>query len=141
MIWSIDSSNHAERNHIDSMLFPVNDGNDTRSIIVTNEHGFIVGVSRHWVRMCGFEAEDVFGQTPRILQGPATDHNAARNFTSELRINASAQVVLINYKKNKSAFRHDLRGWQYGDLLVVETVNEKELPMHKDNDQETLQEN
>ena len=141
MIWSIDSCNYAERDHIDSTLFPQNDRSDDKSVIVTNEHELIVGVSRYWVRMCGFKAQDAFGKTPRILQGAATDRNAARNFTSELRINASAHVVLINYKKNNTAFRHELRGWQYGDLLVVETITEKELPIHKPNDQETLQEN
>ena len=140
MIWSVDSCNCAEQDQVNSILCMQKD-QDTRPIIVTNEHQIIVGVSRCWVKMCGFEADEVFGRTPRILQGSATDRNVAQNFTSELRKKAVAHAILINYKKDNTAFRHELRGWQYGDLLIVETINEKELRIDKPRDaQQTLPE-
>ena len=96
MIWSIDSYIYNERDHLDRVLFP---SVLNRSIIVTNEHEMIVGVSRDWVKMCGFKSEDAFGKTPRILQGKHTNKTVAQVFTSEIRNGQFARAVLLNYKK------------------------------------------
>ena len=118
MFWSIDHSS-SEREHIDKIMFSKN---SQRSVIVTDEHERIVGVSHSWVQMCGFDPEEAFGSTPRILQGLKTDKSAARLFVSDIRNGNFAKTVLINYKKTREMFRHEIVGWQFGDLLIVETI-------------------
>ena len=116
MIWSFDS-NVEERAYLHKALSATE-----RSVIVTDEHERIVGVSRRWVDLCGFLPTEAFGQTPRILQGVATDLTAARLFVSQVRNGSEARVVLLNYSKTGDVFRHEIMGWQYGDLLVAVTL-------------------
>ena len=116
MIWSFDS-NVEERAYLHKALSATE-----RSVIVTDEHERIVGVSRRWVDLCGFLPTEAFGQTPRILQGVATDLTAARLFVSQVRNGSEARVVLLNYSKTGDVFRHELMGWQHGDLLVAVTL-------------------
>lgn len=127
MIWSTDSDAHAEKQHLNETLLP----ETGRSIIVTNEHEVIVGVSSCWVQMCGFEPHEAFGNTPRMLQGEKTDRAAAKMFTAQMRKGERARTVLVNYKKSRKMFRHEIAGWQHGDLLVVITLSEQNIQNNK----------
>ena len=101
MIWSIDSYIYNERDHLDRVLFP---SVLNRSIIVTNEHEMIVGVSRDWVKMCGFKSEDAFGKTPRILQGKHTDKTVAQIFTLRYETDNLREQCYLTTKKIKLCF-------------------------------------
>eukprot|EP00966_Prymnesium_polylepis_P111798 2586172-Prymnesium_polylepis.1 len=54
---------------IEAALMP-----SSKNIIITepNEPFRIVHVNEAWCRSCGFDAEEVLGQTCRIMQGPGT---------------------------------------------------------------------
>ena len=121
MIWSDESPMHAEQTYLESCF------SADKSVIVTNEHEKIIGVSEAWTVMCGFAAHDVFGMTPKVLQGADTDLTAARAFVSDIRNSQRAHVILVNYKKSKQTFRHELIGWQYGDLMIAESVSENAI--------------
>lgn len=112
---------HAEQTYLESCF------SADKSVIVTNEHEKIIGVSEAWTVMCGFAAHDVFGMTPKVLQGADTDVTAARAFVSDIRNSQRAHVILVNYKKSKQTFRHELKGWQYGDLMIAESVSESAI--------------
>ena len=71
--------------------------------------------------MCKFSAEESFGETPKILQGPLTDLNVAREFAMSLYSGNIATATLINYNKHGVAFINNLIGWQLGDLMIAET--------------------
>lgn len=96
-----------------------------RALLVTDLHERIVGVSGAWAAMCGYEPEEVFGRSPKLLQGPLTDGAAARAFAYDLKSGREpTRVSLVNYKKNREAFVHTLSGWSHGDLLVAETMDQ-----------------
>lgn len=107
---------YAEKDYLDSCF------TQDQPVIITNEHEMIIGVSKKWITMCGFSAKDAFGMTPKLLQGHDTDVTAARAFVSNIRNSQKARVVLVNYKKSRQSFRHELIGWQYGDLMIAESV-------------------
>ena len=106
------------------------EGADWRVLLVTDLQERIVGVSQRWLEICGYTAEESFSLTPRALQGPLTDRDAAKAFASSLKAGRDlSRVSLVNYSKNKSAFRNDLTGWSHGDLLIAETRQSTEKKM------------
>ena len=117
MIWSYCSRNVEERTLLTKL-------NVNTPIIVTDLRESIVGVNHDWVVMCKYTAEEAFGQTPRILQGPMTNVETARDFSMQLRNGGSAFATLLNYKKDGSAFVNFIYGWLLGDLLIAETYAE-----------------
>ena len=119
MIWSCNDL--AEKKKFYSIV------SSTRPTIVTNEMEHIIGISKSWVLMCGFRPEESFGCTPRILQGPLTNTEAAAAFTSQIRQDRIATTTLINYKKDGTPFRNSIVGFQIGDILVAQTYAESAL--------------
>ena len=121
IIWD-ETKNYAERQFLDVHYFLHN-----QPILITDEHQIVVAVNEEWVRICDFSANEVFGQTPKILQGIHTNVCAARLFVSQIRNGEKAHTVIVNYNKSKQSFRHELTGWQYGDLMIAETLNAEVL--------------
>ena len=117
MLWSYESRNTDER----ALLVRLN---TTNPIIVTDLHQRVVGVNHDWVVMCKYTAEDAFGRTPGILQGPLTDREVARDFAAQVCAGNAAFVSLVNYKKDGTPFVNHLYGWCLGDLLIAETYAE-----------------
>lgn len=80
------------------------------AILVTEAHPLdkpgprIVYVNDAFTRMTGYEAADVIGKTPRILQGPKTDRNQLAKLRSAITRQTAITVELINYRKDKSEF-------------------------------------
>ncbi|WP_410959564.1 PAS domain-containing protein, partial [Salmonella sp. SAL4432] len=64
----------------------------------------IIYVNATFTRITGYSFEEAFGQTPRFLQGPATDQKAVQQLLQALAQNQPGQAELINYRKDGSPF-------------------------------------
>ena len=64
----------------------------------------IVYVNEAFTKMTGYEAYEVIGKTPRILQGPNSDKAALAELGKALKNWQSYNITTINYKKNGEEF-------------------------------------
>tara|TARA_R110002126_G_scaffold152203_3_gene299296 strand:+ start:4979 stop:6757 length:1779 start_codon:yes stop_codon:yes gene_type:complete len=64
----------------------------------------IVYVNAAFTKMTGYEAYEVIGKTPRILQGPNSDKAALAELGKAIRNWQSYEITTINYKKNGEEF-------------------------------------
>lgn len=55
-------------------------------------------------RVTGYPPDEVIGRSPRILQGPETDPDAARRLSDAVREGRSTTVTLLNYRRDRSTF-------------------------------------
>jgi PAS domain S-box-containing protein len=69
-----------------------------------------------FTRMTGYSVEEVFGKTPRILQGPKTDRTGLDRIRAALTTYQPVRVELINYRKDGSEF--------WVEMSIVPMVNE-----------------
>jgi PAS domain S-box-containing protein len=66
--------------------------------------GEIVYVNEAFTEMTGYEADEVLGKTPGMLQGPKTDPEVIDRLDRTLRQGDSFHGETINYRKDGSAF-------------------------------------
>ncbi len=59
-------------------------------------------------KLTGYSAEEVIGRNCRFLQGPDTDRAELDKLRSSLRSGTETQVVLKNYRKDKTPFWNEL---------------------------------
>ncbi|MEP6486970.1 PAS domain S-box protein [Microcoleus vaginatus GB2-A3] len=59
-------------------------------------------------KLTGYSAEEVIGRNCRFLQGPDTDRAELDKLRSSLRAGTEIQVVLKNYRKDKTPFWNEL---------------------------------
>ncbi|MFA9460674.1 sensor domain-containing diguanylate cyclase [Thiohalorhabdus sp. Cl-TMA] len=64
----------------------------------------ILYVNTAFTRMTGYTTEEVYGRTPRILQGPETDHSVIQRLRDRLWNGQSFQGTTINYRKDGSSY-------------------------------------
>lgn len=64
----------------------------------------IAFVNEAMCRITGYAAEELIGQTPRILQGDATDREALERLKTELSAGRSCLVELINHRKDGTTY-------------------------------------
>ncbi|WP_052263279.1 PAS domain-containing protein [Geobacter pickeringii] len=64
----------------------------------------IVFVNQAFTRMTGYEAEEVLGETPRILQGPKTEREVLDRMKRELFQRQSFRGETVNYRKDGREF-------------------------------------
>ena len=81
----------------------------TESVLITNadlkEPGpYIIYVNPAFEKMTGWTKEESIGKTPRILQGPRTDHEIFRNLIDTLHRGETWSGRTINYRKDGSEF-------------------------------------
>lgn len=69
----------------------------------------IIFVNPAFTRMTGYAAEDVIGQTPRILQGPRTDRSTLDRLREKLARGEAFEGMAINYRKDGSEFYMEWR--------------------------------
>ncbi|MGL5079868.1 MAG: putative bifunctional diguanylate cyclase/phosphodiesterase [Microcoleaceae cyanobacterium] len=69
----------------------------------------IVYVNRAFTQITGYFAEDVLGQTPRILQGPKTDRQVLETMKCSLQERKVFQGETINYRKDGTEFHNHWR--------------------------------
>lgn len=68
----------------------------------------IVFVNDAMCRITGYSAEELVGQTPRILQGPATERSVIARMRAELAAGHHCQVELVNYRKDGTGYPAEL---------------------------------
>lgn len=66
--------------------------------------GEIVYVNEAFTEMTGYEAEEVLGKTPGMLQGPKTDPAVLDRLDRKLQQGALFHGETINYRKDGSEF-------------------------------------
>ncbi|ANQ83426.1 PAS/PAC/GGDEF-domain-containing protein [Azoarcus olearius] len=64
----------------------------------------IVYVNRAFCEMTGYAAEDLIGQSPRILQGPDTDPEVIDRLRTALRSGSFFEGATVNYRRDGSAY-------------------------------------
>lgn len=64
----------------------------------------IVYVNQSFVQMTGYDAKELIGQTPRLLQGAKTDQTQLDQLRSAMAQRQSTRIQLINYRKDGSEF-------------------------------------
>lgn len=82
------------------------------SIIITDTHlekpgPRIVYVNPGFTKMTGYMPEEVYGKTPRILQGPHTDKSVLAQLKSQLKKGHVFWGTAINYRKDGSEFYNE----------------------------------
>ncbi len=84
--------------------------NTNDAIIITGAEPFnepgpkILYVNEAFCRMTGYTAEEVIGQSSRLLQGPKTNQSELKRLGDALSKWQSCAVTIINYKKNGEEF-------------------------------------
>lgn len=68
----------------------------------------IVFVNEAVERLTGYRPDELIGHSPRIFQGPATDAAALRRIREALETRRPSKEVLINYRKDGTAFWNEL---------------------------------
>ena len=77
----------------------------------------IIYVNKAFTSATGYTAEEVYGKTPRILQGPDSSLEAKAAIHEALKRWKPVRVELINYRKDGSKF--------WVELNIVPVANEK----------------
>ena len=83
-------------------------GSPTAAIVVDGE-GRIIALNEAWTALCGYSPNEALHQSPKILQGDATDAAKAQRFSDEVRECGAARTILANYTKGGDPFAHLLR--------------------------------
>lgn len=84
--------------------------NTTDSVLITDaapltEPGpLIIYVNKAFTRMTGYEADEVLGRSPRLLQGPRSDKTELKRLSEALYAGQPYEITTINYKKNGDEF-------------------------------------
>ncbi len=86
----------------------------TESIIITDAQldqpgPTIVFVNPAFTKMTGYEAEEVLGKSPRILQGPRTDRQVMSRLRRNLEAGENFQGEAVNYRKDGTEFTLEWR--------------------------------
>lgn len=81
----------------------------TESVLITNADlidpgPYIIYVNPAFEKMTGWSKDEVIGKTPRILQGPGTDHEIFKNLIEKLHRGETWSGRTINYRKDGSEF-------------------------------------
>lgn len=76
------------------------------SILITDASAGakIVYVNQAFTKLTGYSPSEVIGQTPRILQGPATDKKVIARLAEVLKSGGKFEGQAINYKKDGTPF-------------------------------------
>ncbi|WP_295335074.1 PAS domain S-box protein [Flavobacterium sp.] len=84
--------------------------NTNDAIMITEAEPFnepgprILYVNDAFTKMTGYEAEEVIGKSPRILQGPKSDKEELARLGKALREWQPCEITTINYRKNGEPF-------------------------------------
>jgi PAS domain S-box-containing protein len=80
------------------------------ALVVTGADGLVEWVNPAFTQLCGYELAELKGLKPgRRLQGPGTDQAAVERIRESLRARRGCRETLVNYHKNGSAYRADIR--------------------------------
>ena len=95
----------------------------------------ILYVNPAFERMTGYTAEEVVGQSPRILQGPHTDRAALERIRKALKRWKPVREEVTNYRKDGTEFTVELsivpiadeKGWYTHWMAIQRDITEQNL--------------
>ena len=128
------SREHAERQYrlLESIVL-----NAREAIVITEARPLdppgprIQYVNRAFTEMTAYEAEDVLGKTPRVLQGPDTQRGTLDEIREALSRQAPVQVELVNYRKDQTEYWTNLSILPVADHFVGFQVDVTERRQHE----------
>jgi PAS domain S-box-containing protein len=83
---------------------------EAESLVVTGADGRIEWVNAAFTAMCGFAVDELRGRKPgQLLQGAATDRATVDRIRASVRERQACRETLINYHKDGTAYRVDVR--------------------------------
>jgi PAS domain S-box-containing protein len=83
---------------------------DPEGMVVTNGEGLVEWINPAFTAMCGFSLDEIKGRKPgHLLQGPGTDPASVERIRRSLREHRCCREILVNYHKNGSPYRVDIR--------------------------------
>ena len=97
-----------EEHHLKLLESVITNTND--SVLITDAHSNdnpgqkIVYVNEAFTKMTGYTKEEVFGKTPRFLQGLKSDRKELNKLSYAIENLESCEITMINYKKNGEEF-------------------------------------
>jgi PAS domain S-box-containing protein len=97
------------------------------SIIITDngangKNQKIIFVNSAFTKITGYTLDDVFGKSPKILQGPNSDRISIANIQKSIQEKKPVKAELINYSKSGEEF--------WVDVSIVPVFNEEEVVTH-----------
>lgn len=127
---------HAQLQLLETCVARLND-----IILITEAEPFtqpgpkIVYVNDAFVRRTGYTREEVIGQSPRILQGPKTQHDVLDKISAALHKWEPVRAELINYTKSGHEYWLELdivpvaneKGWYTHWVAVERDITERKL--------------
>ena len=95
--------------------------NSFDSILITDAtlSGNIIYANAAFRRLTGYAASEVIGQTPRILQGPATDPDVISRLSAALRAGVKFEGRAINYRKDGTPF---IMHWRVVPIRILGVI-------------------
>jgi PAS domain S-box-containing protein len=95
--------------------------NSFDSVLITDAtaEGKIIYANESFERLTGYTPSSVVGQTPRILQGPATDERVISRLSDALKSGGKFEGKAINYKKDGTPF---IMYWRVLPIKVGEKI-------------------
>jgi len=108
-------------------------------VIITEAEPFeppgprIVYVNKAFTTLTGYDAHEVIGLTPRILQGPKTDSAELQKLKTALKTWQHCEITTVNYKKNGQEYWvnmtispvADASGWYTHWIAIERDVTER----------------
>ena len=95
--------------------------NSFDSVLITDAsaEGKIIYANDSFEKLTGHDPSSVVGQTPRILQGPATDERVIARLADALKSGGKFEGKAINYKKDGTPF---IMYWRVLPIKVGEKI-------------------
>ena len=95
--------------------------NSFDSILITDasSRGRIVYANKAFKKLTGYDASDVIGKTPRVLQGPGTDKKVIARLSDALASGRRFEGKAVNYKKDGTPF---IMHWQVWPIKVRKEI-------------------
>ena len=93
----------------------------------------IVYVNDSFTRITGYDAQEVVGQSPRLLQGPDTDPATTAQLADHFRRWRPVEATLLNYRRDGTPFWNELSivpvadatGWYTHWIAIQRDVTER----------------
>ena len=100
------------------------------AVVITDAHGLIEWVNDGFVRITGYEIDDVVGKTPgSILQGEKTDPQTTQAMRDAVKHQRGFDVEIVNYTKSGEAYWVAIES---RPILNSEGVVEKFIAIERD---------
>ena len=77
---------------------------DSILITDTSRQGRIVYTNKAFKKLTGYDASEMIGKTPRVLQGPGTDKKVIARLSDALASGRRFEGKAVNYKKDGTPF-------------------------------------